>query len=275
MTVYKGSQKIGAIYKGSQKIAFIFKGSQLIFGEKSLTFNVSDDIQSWVVPNGVKSLTVDCVASKGANSEDGSIAGGKGGRVQCTLKVSSGQTLYFTVGSIPENAATVSYNASDIRIGGTEYSNRVVVAGGGGSAAWRNGHGSTGGSGGGTTGGTGTQDTTGSGANPGSGGTQSAGGAGGTVQVSGSNWGSSGGNGQLGLGGTSDNHGHHYSIGGVGGAGYYGGGGGAGFHTSNTNRASGGGGGSSYTDSSLCSNVTHTQGFNSDTGYIKIILNFS
>lgn len=259
----------------ARKINYIFKGSQLIFGEKEFTFNVSDDIQSWVVPNGVKSLTVDCVASKGSDSEDGSLAGGAGGRVQCTLKVSPGQTLYFMVGAVPENASTVSYNASDIRIGGKEYANRVVVAGGGGSAAWRRGVGATGGAGGGTTGGTGTQDTTGGGANPGSGGTQSAGGAGGTVQVSGSVWGSSGGDGQLGLGGTSLNHSYAFAIGGVGGAGYYGGGGGAGFHTSGANRASGGGGGSSYTDSSLCSNVTHTQGYNSDTGYIKITLNFS
>lgn len=243
--------------------------------KKIETFYPSSELQSFVVPNGVKSLTVDCVASKGANSEDGNLAGGKGGRVKCNLKVTPGQTLYFMVGEIPTNAGTVSYNASDIRIGGTEYSNRVLVAGGGGSAAWRQGHGATGGAGGGTTGGTGVQDTTGGGASPGQGGTQSAGGTGGDVNVSGSVWGSPGGDGQLGLGGTSDNHGYHFSIGGVGGAGYYGGGGGAGFHTSGANRASGGGGGSSYADSSLCSNVTHTQGYNSGSGYIKITLIFS
>lgn len=266
--------KVKTIYHGSQKIAFVFHGSQLVFGERTKTFNVSSGTQSWVVPNGVKSLTVDCVASKGANSEDNTLNGGNGGRVQCTLAVTSGQTLYFTVGAIPANAATVSYNASDIRIGGTEYSNRVLIAGGGGSAAWRNGHGAIGGAGGGTTGGTGVQDTTGGGASPGQGGTQSAGGTGGDVNVSGSVWGSPGGDGQLGLGGTSDNHGYHFSIGGVGGAGYYGGGGGAGFHASGANRASGGGGGSSYTDPDLCSNVTHTQGYRNGSGYITITLNF-
>lgn len=272
--IYSGSQKIASVFYGSQKIAFVFHGSQLVFGERTKTFNVSSGTQSWVVPNGVKSLTVDCVASKGANSEDNTLNGGNGGRVQCTLAVTSGQTLYFTVGAIPANAATVSYNASDIRIGGTEYSNRVLIAGGGGSAAWRKGHGAIGGAGGGTTGGTGVQDTTGGGASPGQGGTQSAGGAGGDVNVSGSVWGSPGGDGQLGLGGTSDNHGYHFSIGGVGGAGYYGGGGGAGFHTSGANRASGGGGGSSYTDPDLCSNVTHTQGYRNGAGYITITLNF-
>nr|DAP67474.1 MAG TPA: Glycine rich protein [Caudoviricetes sp.] len=273
-SIFSGSQKIASVFYGSQKIAFVFHGGQFVFGEKAKTFNVSSGTQSWVVPNGVKSLTVDCVASKGANSDDNTLNGGNGGRVQCTLAVTSGQTLYFTVGAIPANAATVSYNASDIRIGGTEYSNRVLIAGGGGSAAWRNGHGAIGGAGGGTTGGTGVQDTTGGGASPGQGGTQSAGGAGGNVNVSGSVWGSHGGDGQLGLGGTSDNHGYHFSIGGVGGAGYYGGGGGAGFHTSKINRASGGGGGSSYTDPDLCSNVTHTQGYRNGAGYITITLNF-
>jgi hypothetical protein len=234
------------------------------------TFNVSGDLQTFIVPETVMSISIDCVASAGSTSEDGTLAGGKGGRVKCTLKVTPGQTLYFMVGGKPSNAATVTYNASDIRIGGTEYSNRVLVAGGGGSAAWRNGHGATGGAGGGTTGGAGVQDTTGSGAAPGQGGTQSAGGSGGAVNVSGSVWGSPGGDGQLGLGGTSDNHSYHNSIGGVGGAGYYGGGGGAGFHTSSTNRASGGGGGSSYANSSYCTNVVHTQGYNSGIGYITI-----
>lgn len=268
--IYSGSQKIASVFYGSQKIAFVFHGSQLVFGKRTKTFNVSSGIQSWVVPNGVKSLTVDCVASKGADSEDGNLAGGKGGRVKCNLKVTPGQTLYFMVGKIPTNAGTVSYNASDIRIGGTEYSNRVLVAGGGGSAAWRNGHGATGGAGGGTTGGAGVQDTTGGGAAPGQGGTQSAGGSGGAVHVSGSVWSSPGRDGQLGLGGTSDNHGYHFSIGGVGGAGYYGGGGGAGFHTSKVNRASGGGGGSSFANTSYCSSVSHTQGYNNGDGYITI-----
>lgn len=234
------------------------------------TFEATGQLQTYVVPGGITSIAIDCVASKGADSEDGNLAGGKGGRVKCNLKVTPGQTLYFMVGKIPTNAGTVSYNASDIRIGGTEYSNRVLVAGGGGSAAWRRGYGAIGGAGGGTTGGTGVQDTTGGGASPGQGGTQSAGGTGGGVNVSGSVWGSPGGDGQLGLGGTSDNHGYHFSIGGVGGAGYYGGGGGAGFHTSGANRASGGGGGSSFANTSYCSSVSHTQGYNNGDGYITI-----
>lgn len=63
----------------------------------------------------------------------GVAVGGKGGRVQCVLNVTSGQTLYITVGKIPTNNGTAVYNASDIRIGGQEYTDRVIVAGGGSS----------------------------------------------------------------------------------------------------------------------------------------------
>ena len=57
---------------------------------------------------------------------------------------------------------------------------------------------------------------------------------------------------------------------GAGGAGYYGGGSGAGDWNKNGAYVAGGGGGSSFADSSLCSNVAHTQGFRSGTGYITI-----
>lgn len=237
----------------------------------SKTFNARNEIQTWTVPAGVTKVHVDCVASKGADGEAGSI-GGNGGRVQCDLNVTPGQSLYVIVGKIPETAATVSYNASDIRTNNsgitntTSLNSRLIVAGGGGSGAWRA-DSKAGGAGGGLTGGTG---TSGNYADGGTGGTQSAGGDGGDVHVSGSMWASYGGDGQLGLGGTSDNHSNHYSIGGVGGAGYYGGGGGAGTHWSNGNGAAGGGGGSSYTDSTYCSNVTHTQGYENGSGYITI-----
>lgn len=268
MPVYKGSQKIGAIYHGSQKIAFVFHGSQLVFGQKDITFNVSTGTQSWVVPQGVKSLTVDCVASKG---RDGDGLGGKGGRVQCTLAVTAGQTLYFTVGAIPTtNSYDATYNASDIRIGGTEYSNRVVVAGGGGNASGLRGQAVNGGDGGGLTGADGGQ---GSLISKPTGGTQTAGGSGGVWQASGSVWRSDGGDGELGLGGFGGNA-RNYVNGGAGGAGYYGGGGGGAMHWSGGNGGGAGGGGSSYTNSSYCSNVTHTQGYNNGAGYIKITLNF-
>lgn len=266
----------------TRKINYIFKGSQLLFGKKELTFNVSNEIQSWVVPNRVKSLTVDCVASRGGmstttgNYKAGNY--GNGGRVQCNLKVNPGQVLYFTVGAIPTDYKTASYNASDIRIGGTAYANRVIVAGGGGSGGRSHYQGTpgVGGAGGGLTG---AQAARADWSFGGSGGTQTAGGKGGKWSGSGASYGVDGNNGNLGLGGNgknyygSPNNGDAYS--GAGGAGYYGGGAGGGSAYYNYLSNSSGGGGSSYTNSSLCSNVTHTQGFNSGAGYIKITLNFS
>lgn len=231
----------------------------------SQVFSVGN-LQTYIVPENVTKLNVVCRASRGANSEDGSILGGSGGSVKCDLSVTPGQTLYITVGGIPSSAGTPSYNASDIRINGTNYANRIIVAGGGGSAAWRRGTG-TGGKGGGLTGGAGKDQDY---AHAGKGGTQSAGGAGGSVDLVTSQWSSVGGAGSLGMGGTSDNHANHYAIGGCGGAGYYGGGGGGGMHTEHYNKAAGGGGGSSYTDSTLCDNVVHLQGVNNGNGYVKI-----
>ena len=231
----------------------------------SQVFSVGN-LQTYIVPENVTKLNVVCRASRGANSEDGTILGGGGGSVVCDLSVTPGQTLYITVGGIPSSAGTPSYNASDIRINGTNYANRIIVAGGGGSAAWRRGTG-TGGKGGGLTGGAGKDQDY---AHAGKGGTQSAGGAGGSVDLVTSQWSSAGGAGSLGMGGTSDNHVNHYAIGGCGGAGYYGGGGGGGMHTEHYNKAAGGGGGSSYTDDTLCDNVVHLQGVNNGEGYVKI-----
>lgn len=265
MSIYKGSQKISSIYKGSQKIAFVFYGSELIFGETTKTFNVSSSTQSWKIPNGVKSLTIDCVASRGYSDETNT--GGNGGRVQCTLKVSPGQTLYFTVGAIPTERQTASYNASDIRLNGTNYSNRVIVAGGGGSASSRN---AAGGAGGGLTGGAGSAHGN---AGAGQGGSQSAGGAGGTcvpISIGHSHVGNAGVQGTGGAGGSCN----YCGTWGAGGAGYYGGGSGGAQWNKNGAFAAGGGGGSSYTNPSLCSNVIHTQGYHNGAGYITITINF-
>lgn len=228
----------------------------------SHTFYPSYNIQSYVIPQGVTSIHVDCVASRGRNGRAG---GGNGGRVQCNLSVSEGQTLYFVVGHIPPENSSY-YNASDIRTNNsgitntTSLNSRLIVAGGGGSGgdANRN-YFFNGGNGGGLTG---KQGVGGRNASGGRGGTQTAGGSG---SSGGSNAGGSAG--QLGLGGNGGNGG------GVGGAGYYGGGGGGCDGHNAQYWRSGGGGGSSYTDENLCSNVIHTQGYNDGAGYITITHN--
>ena len=69
---------------------------------------------TFVVPNNITSLKVDCVASKGADTQSDYYhidVGGNGGRVQCDLSVTPGETLYFTVGAIMSPGGTASYNA--------------------------------------------------------------------------------------------------------------------------------------------------------------------
>jgi hypothetical protein len=161
---------------------------------KRATFNASDTFQTFTVPAGVTSLKVDCVASKGYNTGK---TPGKGGRVECNLKVTPESTLYLVVGAIPTSSAA-AYNASDIRTNNagitdtTSLNSRLVVAGGGGSSSNQ----CTGGAGGGLTGGNGGNNSE---AHGGSGGTQTAGGAGGTL---GGAFGTKGYDGTFGLGGT-------------------------------------------------------------------------
>lgn len=273
---YKGSTNIAYIKKGAI-VHKIYKGSTLVYklGFDTTTFNPSSSLQTFNIPLGVSKIHVDCVASKGLDyTYDASHIGlgGKGGRVQCDLAVQGGETLYIMVGAIP-TSSSATYNASDIRIGGTGYANRVIVAGGGGggSAGYR--HNANGGAGGGTQGNGTTYTASGYGTGAG-GGTQSTGGVG----AHNTNYGTlDAGAGQFGLGGTSavgGNIGTQAGQAGSGGSGYYGGGGGIAFGVffSGSQQGSwgaGGGGGSSYTNSS-CTNVVHTQGYRNGAGYITI-----
>ena len=254
---YIGSTNIKHIYAGSDHVKRVYKGSELVYlyGWEA-TFTPSSEIQAFTIPAGTHKVHIDCVASKG---RDGRAIGGKGGRVQCDLSVSSGQTLYIMVGDIPTDG-TAQYNASDIRTNNagvldtTSLQSRLIVAGGGGcgSDGDRN-YFASGGNGGGLTGASGESARNASG---GGGGTQSAGG---------SSYTSSGTTGQYGAFGLGGN-GSSLSS---GGAGWYGGGGGS---TNGHNAQywhSGGGGGSSYTNEN-CQNVVHTQGYNDGAGYVTI-----
>ncbi|MBE2290271.1 MAG: hypothetical protein IAE95_11995, partial [Chitinophagaceae bacterium] len=223
---------------------------------QSTTFNYTGAVQTYTA-TGTGTLVIDMAGAKGGNNYGygTSSNGGNGGRVVCSLAVTSGQVLNIYVGGMGQTASSDisvvagGFNgggsgsnwssccyaggggggASDIRIGGTALSNRVVVAGGGGGAGWN----SNGFDGGGTVGG----GTTG--------GTQTAGGFG---WVSGS----------LGLGAST---GGSFQATGAGGGGYYGGG---------VDQFYGGGGGSSFTHATLATGVTHTQGYNSGNGYVIV-----
>ena len=239
----------------------------------TVNFSYTGGTQTWVVPAGVYSVVVDAKGAQGGTpSCNSGSTGGNGGRVQASLAVTPGQTLYINIGgtTTTPNAGwngggqggTVSCNSfcqsagggggTDLRIGGQNLNNRVIVAGGGGGGgSWCNSE--RGGAGGGTTGQQGyrcnSQDCY-----TGTGGSQTAGGQAGNCCNTGQN-------GAFGIGG--DAYGCAYAGG--GGGGWYGGGGGTGCWS-----GGGGGGGSSYADANLCSNVTHTQGSQSGDGELSI-----
>lgn len=198
---------------------------------KSTTFT---DSGTFVVPQGTKIIEVDCVAAQGSYVYNGH---GRGGRVKCRLKVTSGQTLYITVGKQRTSAGADIYNASDIRTISGDLSSRLVVAGGGGDYGLQGNL--YGGSGGGLTGETAFNNSTG--------GSQSAGGSPG---------------GSFGYGGLAQGR--------RGGDGWYGGGGGTVYFASGYYFSAGAGGGSSYTSPALCIGVQHTQGYKDGNGYISL-----
>ena len=243
------------------------------------TFNYKGAVQTWPVPDGVTSVSVDAYGASSSLICDRYLVNGKdgvgfGGRVECNLSVTPSQTLNIFVGGSSESCGQsgwpsryVGWNggaggyrkggggATDIRIGGTSLVDRVIVSGGGGSGSWY----ARGGDGGGLVGQDGHLEEGGPGITIGHGGTQSAGGLGG-------HWHGGSGEtlrGSLGYGkvgqSVSGNGGN-----GHGGGGYYGGGGGA--------YKAGGGGGSSYTHLTLASSVVHTQGV--QRGHGKLILSY-
>ena len=242
-----------------------------------VNFSYTGAVQTWTVPAGVTSITVDVKGAGGGQSTSyGTVytsnTPGQGGRAQATIPVTAGQVLNIYVGGKGADAqayspSTGGWNgggsetngsgyqggagggASDIRIGGTALSNRVIVGGGGGGAGMNCSSGMTGGNGGGTSGLAGMTCSSASTCQCGQGGTQSSGGAQATC-YSGPTPGS------LGTGGNGGNYG-----GGAGGGGYYGGGGGY---------YGGGGGGSSYSANTNTGSSLTTGGGNTSNGSIAI-----
>jgi hypothetical protein len=155
------------------------------------TFTYTGAMQTYVVPPGVTSVTIETWGAQGgANWVNNT---NLGGYVAADVAVTPGSTLYvfvggqatstaggFNGGGSGEGAGKGGGGGTDVRIGGMTYSDRVVVAGGGGGAGYWSSLHVVGGAGGGLTGGDGYRDPSFA-ANPGGkGATQSAGGADGT-----------------------------------------------------------------------------------------------
>jgi hypothetical protein len=227
----------------------------------TVTFAYNGSMQTFTVPSGITSITIEAWGAAGGSYSN---PGGAGGYSTGILSVTPGQTLYIFVGQTPANSAggfngggagfSDTYSrggggASDIRVSGTALGDRVIVAAGGGGST--NQASESGGFGGGYSGGDGV------GAEGyvgdhfcGHGATQSSGGAGSTYYGLSTP-------GSLGQGGNALLAANN--LGGGGGGGYYGGG--AGDH-------GGGGGGSSYTGG--VTNSSTSSGVRSGNGQVII-----
>jgi hypothetical protein len=213
-------------------------------GGETVTCAFQGASQTWTVPGGVSSATFDVQGAQGGPGKNP--AGGGGGRAVATLAVTPGTVVNVFVGGAGGNGyggfnggggietldAGGGGGASDIRIGGTALTDRMVIAGGGGGGG-AGGADSSGGGGGGLTG----DNGSGPGAQGGTGGNQDG----------------SSGSGTLGTGGSGT------GGGGGGGGGYYGGGGGFG-------GVGGGGGGSGKTPDG----TGMTNGYRTGDGQVTI-----
>ncbi|MCC7029020.1 MAG: hypothetical protein IT257_01855, partial [Chitinophagaceae bacterium] len=259
-------------YYASAASQFLPSGSQ--------TFNYTGAPQTFIVPPGVTSVTINAFGAQGFG-QPGAVAPisvpGNGGRAQGLMSVVPGQTLTVYVGGqgqAPSNGwnggglgkgGVNGGGASDVRTGGVSLADRVIVAGGGGGAggdSWQclvgGGHGGGGiavgsnfvggGGGAGYTSGTGCGTDGGNAGGIGGSGTHGGGGGGGGLVGGGTGAVGSGPAfpGTLGQGGASFDGSSCVYTGG-GGGGYYGGGGAAG----NNCGAGRGGGGSSWTGTLL------------------------
>ena len=254
---YGGSSYINpsALNTSSSVLPSFGQGKVVITSTTGIGFYYTGGSQTWVVPAGVNSITIDAYGAQGGSSGTGAL----GGHIQATHSVTPGSTIYLRIGG-QGTAGSGGYNgggtpsgtgfggggATDIRIGGTTTSFRVLVAGGGGGTGASGCCTSpAGGVGGGITAGNGT-DCGSYGHTYGSGGTQNSGGTGSST----GSWcggtgveGTAGGLGYGGNGGSTPCCGTNSSGG--GGGGYYGGGG---------SSFGGAGGGSSYSSGTIISN---------------------
>ena len=255
LTIYNTTTNALNVWNGTSWGEAITSATQSQTGP-AITFTYKGVAQTYTVPAGVYSLTVDAQGARGGSNHNKN-PGGAGGRVVTTLAVTPNETLTIYVGGQGGTAPSpgsggAGYNgggqgnsangggggATDLRrsatVPSTSLADRLVVAGGGGGGAGNY----QGGAGGGLSGAAGQGNTAGQG------GTQTGGGAsvGPDPNVSG---------GTLGQGAAGIYTG--------GGGGYYGGGGGS----------SGGGGGSGYVDASG-TNTTMTAGYNAGDGTLTI-----
>src|ERR1051326_2933546 len=278
-----------------------------LLSQTTATFNYTGAVQTWCVPPGVTSVTIDMAGGGGGKGYRGAASGtgGKGARVQATLAVTPGNTLNLYVAGAGGNAANSTVGGVG-GWGGNGDENGGAGYGDNGNTNWANswGDGSGGGGGGASAirlstatafandilssaGGGGSGNEYAGAVNGGNGG-----GIGSLPTIGGYGCSSSeaGTVGTAGAAGAATNwycsfhsNGLAGSNGNGGGGGYSdaadcycdgdysgGGGGGGGHYAGGGGCMGGGGGGYSYTSGAGVSGVTVTSGFQTGNGYIKI-----
>ncbi|MFZ4708136.1 MAG: immunoglobulin domain-containing protein, partial [Bacteroidales bacterium] len=108
-------------------------------GSSTQVFDYTGNYQTFTVPAGVYSLTIDAFGAEGIGLNG--FLPGQGGRAQGELAVVPGQVLYIYVGGRnlfngggSGRGGANGGDASDVRLGGMAISDRIIVAGGGGGA---------------------------------------------------------------------------------------------------------------------------------------------
>ncbi len=227
----------------------------------SVTFTYTGGNQSWTVPAGAPSATIECWGAEGGRSDEITSPGGQGAYIKGTFSVTPGEVLTVIVGGKGEDGSGSLDGGGG---GGGSFVHRsgtplIIAAGGGGGTYQPSEPGQDGNAG--TSGGLGgyaSFPTT-----PGEGGYSDNGGGGG-CGAGGGGWNSAGtsnswADGGAAAGGAGGGSDHTYGAGGFGGGGgaYHGGGGGGGYTGGNGgNYYIGGGGGGSYNTGSAQVNTT-------------------
>ncbi|UOQ97241.1 glycine-rich protein [Hymenobacter sp. 5317J-9] len=259
LTIYNTTTNQLNLWNGTQWVAYLPDNTPSMGNPPiAVQYNFSGSPQTYTVPPGVTKLLVDMAGASGANGMGAGVRG-LGARVQATLDVTPGQVLTLVIGNtgissgayngggrVSAGATGGGGGATDIRLGGTALTNRVLVAGGGGG------------------GGTAAGGCGGLAACAGANAPNAAGGGPGTATSAGTGGAPGGGAGSGATGGAGS------ITGGGGGGGYFGGGGGGGAFVGGSYYGGGGGGGSSYADGTVASGVVHTAGYQSGDGYVRL-----
>jgi hypothetical protein len=250
-------------------------------GNSSQTFNYTGSIQTFTVPSGVTSITVDAYGAQGGGGNNN---GGLGARIKGDVVVTPGQQINILVGQMGQS--NYGYGGGGGSFVATTTNTPLIVAGGGGGAEHNDNY----------PGYDAVITNNGMSIQSASGGTAGSGGGEGLPNTSGCGWSGSGGGGFTGNGAVSSaGGGFSYINGGaggtdhsancvVGGSGGYGGGGcggnaggGGGGYSGGAGGANiglvpdrGGGGGGSYNSGT---NQTNTAGVQSGNGQVIITWN--